>query len=182
MVIQLYCLEMVLRIPKSYFGILYFVHAWVTSLPAQSGIVVEKVSMVSWSQFAFCIINEIIHCSFAVTLGFFDDILIPPTALQHPSRFEEEAEPAWVWEYPLEDGAKHDLYMYIGEPIKFRVTGDIFEESSPIGPPNNDKPSSSSQSDIKTPYRIVVRFSFIFPTKRLWNRSIELRFKSTQFK
>lgn len=90
-----------------------------------------------------------------MTLGFFDDILIPPTALQHPSRFEE-AEQAWVWEYPLEEGATHDLYMDIGEPIKFRVSGDIFEESSPIGPPSNDKPSTSSQSDIKTPYRIVV--------------------------
>lgn len=97
---------------------------------------------------------------FAVTLGFFDDILIPPTALQHPSRFEE-AEQAWVWEYPLEEGGTHDLYMDIGEPIKFRVSGDVFEESSPIGPPSNDKPSTSSQSDIKTPYRIVVIFSLI---------------------
>lgn len=90
-----------------------------------------------------------------VTLGFFDDILIPPTALQHPSRFEE-AEQAWVWEYPLEEGATHDLYMDIGEPIKFRVSSDVFEESSPIGPPSSDKPSTSSQSDIKTPYRIMV--------------------------
>lgn len=91
----------------------------------------------------------------AVTLGFFDDILIPPTALQHPSRFEE-AEQAWVWEYPLEEGATHDLYMDIGEPIKFRVSGDVFEESSPIGPPSSDKSTSSSQIDIKTPYRIMV--------------------------
>lgn len=92
----------------------------------------------------------------SVTLGFFDDILIPPASLQHPSRFEE-AEQAWVWEYPLEDGGSHDLYMDIGEPIKFRVFGDIFEESSPIGPPNVDKPStSSSQPDTKTPYRILV--------------------------
>lgn len=99
-------------------------------------------------------------CAFLVTLGFFDDILIPPTALQHPSRFEE-AEQAWVWEYPLEDGSTHDLYMDIGESIKFRVTGDIFEESSPIGPPNTDnKPSTSGQSDIKTPYRILVGLTF----------------------
>ncbi|XP_055320137.1 DNA-directed RNA polymerase III subunit RPC8 [Sitodiplosis mosellana] len=89
-----------------------------------------------------------------VTLGFFDDVLIPPTALQHPSRFEE-AEQAWVWEYPVEDGSTHDLYMDIGETIKFRVSGDVFEESSPIGPPSSDKPSTSSQNDIKTPYRIL---------------------------
>lgn len=92
--------------------------------------------------------------AFPVTLGFFDDIVIPPTALQHPSRFEEP-EQAWVWEYPLEDGEKHDLFMDIGEPIKFRVSGDIFEESSPVGPPvGGDKPTNANET--KMPYRIVV--------------------------
>ncbi|XP_058465160.1 DNA-directed RNA polymerase III subunit RPC8 [Malaya genurostris] len=91
-----------------------------------------------------------------VTLGFFDDILVPPSALQHPSRFEE-AEQAWVWEYPLEDGKKHDLYMDIGENIKFRVSGEVFEESSPIGPPDQETPSTSTTTTDtnKTPYRIV---------------------------
>lgn len=46
--------------------------------------------------------------------------------------------------------------MDIGESIKFRVSGDIFEESSPIGPPNADKTSASNQSETKTPYRILV--------------------------
>ncbi|CAD7081260.1 unnamed protein product [Hermetia illucens] len=93
-----------------------------------------------------------------ITLGFFDDILIPPTALQHPSRFEE-AEQAWVWEYPLENGEGHDLFMDIGEPIKFRVSREIFEESSPIGPPDQAESASTSASqttaDVKTPYRII---------------------------
>lgn len=100
-------------------------------------------------------------------MGFFDDILIPPTALQHPSRFDE-TEQAWVWEYPLEDGGKHDLFMDIGEPIKFRISREIFEESSPIGPPKNDslKPGTSvattpsattgQNTESKTPYRIIV--------------------------
>ncbi|XP_055628764.1 DNA-directed RNA polymerase III subunit RPC8 [Toxorhynchites rutilus septentrionalis] len=96
------------------------------------------------------------HEGVHVTLGFFDDILIPPSALQHPSRFEE-AEQAWVWEYPLEDGKKHDLYMDIGENIKFRVSGELFEESSPIGPPDQEMPSTStvSKDTSKTPYRIT---------------------------
>uniref|UniRef100_A0A8D8MV81 DNA-directed RNA polymerase II subunit RPB7 n=1 Tax=Culex pipiens TaxID=7175 RepID=A0A8D8MV81_CULPI len=99
-----------------------------------------------------------------VTLGFFDDILIPPSALQHPSRFEE-AEQAWVWEYPLEDGKKHDLYMDIGESIKFRVSGEVFEESSPIGPPDQEVAGTGTTSSTstsattadanKTPYRIM---------------------------
>lgn len=91
-----------------------------------------------------------------VTLGFFDDILLPPTALQHPSRFEE-AEQAWVWEYhPSEESEKHDLYMDIGEPIKFRVSGEVFEESSPVGPPSNDKQLQTNVSEAKTPYKIIV--------------------------
>lgn len=95
-------------------------------------------------------------------MGFFDDILIPPTALQHPSRFEE-AEQAWVWEYPLDDGEKHDLYMDIGEPIKFRVSGEIFEESSPIGPPVSAEKAAAAaaaQTETKTPYRITVGITF----------------------
>uniref|UniRef100_A0A1L8DGS7 DNA-directed RNA polymerase III subunit RPC8 n=1 Tax=Nyssomyia neivai TaxID=330878 RepID=A0A1L8DGS7_9DIPT len=89
-----------------------------------------------------------------ITLGFFDDILIPPTVLQHPSRFEE-TEQAWVWEYPLEDGGKHDLFMDIGENIKFRVTGEIFEEASPVGGHafNDDKNALAATTD-KTPYKI----------------------------
>uniref|UniRef100_T1GDA6 DNA-directed RNA polymerase III subunit RPC8 n=1 Tax=Megaselia scalaris TaxID=36166 RepID=T1GDA6_MEGSC len=89
-----------------------------------------------------------------ITLGFFDDILIPPSSLQHPSRFEE-TEQAWVWEYPLADGEKHDLYMDIGEPIKFRVSGELFEESSPIGPPQKEGPSTSKQTEVKIPYKII---------------------------
>ncbi|BFF97320.1 DNA-directed RNA polymerase III subunit RPC8 [Drosophila madeirensis] len=99
-----------------------------------------------------------------VTLGFFDDILIPHAALQHPSRFDE-AEQAWVWEYPLEDGAKHDLFMDVGEPIKFRVSREIFEETSPVGPPKTDAQSTQGPStstaaataaqETKTPYKII---------------------------
>ncbi|ALC45048.1 CG7339 [Drosophila busckii] len=99
-----------------------------------------------------------------VTLGFFDDILIPHAALQHPSRFDE-AEQAWVWEYPLEDGGKHDLFMDVGEPIKFRVSREIFEETSPIGPPKTENASQNNSStsaaatataqDVKTPYKII---------------------------
>lgn len=83
---------------------------------------------------------------------------MPPASLQHPSRYEE-AEQAWVWEYPVDDGEKHDLYMDIGEIIKFRVTEEIFEDNSPVGPPTNDKQSAttapSTSIEIKTPYKIL---------------------------
>lgn len=88
-----------------------------------------------------------------VTLGFFDDIVIPPDALQHPSRFEE-AEQAWVWEYPLDDGGHHDLFMDTGNVIKFKVTREIFEESSPVGPPVLEDASTTQASEPKIPYRV----------------------------
>lgn len=49
---------------------------------------------------------------FVVTLGFFDDIQIPASCLQHPSKFDEE-EQVWIWEYENQ-GQKHNLYMDIG--------------------------------------------------------------------
>lgn len=34
--------------------------------------------------------------------------------------------------------------MDIGEPVKFRVTGETFEESSPVGPPANDAATAAA--------------------------------------
>jgi DNA-directed RNA polymerase III subunit RPC8 len=97
-----------------------------------------------------------------VTLGFFDDIFIPKDELQHPSRFEE-AEQAWVWEYPVEEGEqeKHDLYMDVGETIKFRIIDEEFVESEPTGPPESSESTSTSsnqttdQNSRPPPYKIV---------------------------
>lgn len=55
-----------------------------------------------------------ILCSISVTLGFFEDIIIPPHKLQHPSRFDQ-IDQVWVWEYKnVEDGQVHDLFMDAG--------------------------------------------------------------------
>lgn len=98
-----------------------------------------------------------------MTLGFFDDIFIPKDELQHPSRFEE-TEQAWVWEYQIEDSGdgvtKHDLFMDVGEPVKFRVIDEEFTESEPTGPPEEVTGSSSNQPQTtdhnsKPPYKIV---------------------------
>lgn len=85
--------------------------------------------------------------------------------LQHPSRFEE-AEQAWIWEYPLPDGQKHDLYMDVGEIIKIRVIDEEFVECEPNGPPSNEnQPSTSQQTteNSRPPYRIIVSLSQQFP-------------------
>ncbi|KAJ8251608.1 hypothetical protein GJAV_G00223170 [Gymnothorax javanicus] len=67
-----------------------------------------------------------------VSLGFFDDIIIPPESLQQPAKFDE-AEQVWVWEYETDEGA-HDLYMDQGEEIRFRVMDQVFLDTSPTGP------------------------------------------------
>lgn len=98
------------------------------------------------------IIGKIKSCSrdgVHVTLGFFDDILIPVNALQHPSRYDDTEE-AWVWEYPKEDGEKHDLFMDSGETIRFRITSEIFEESLPTGPPGTE-----CKTQVTAPYQII---------------------------
>ncbi|MED6257740.1 DNA-directed RNA polymerase III subunit RPC8 [Ataeniobius toweri] len=83
---------------------------------------------------------------FTVTMGFFDDILIPPESLQQPAKFDE-AEQVWLWEYETEEGA-HDLYMDQGEEIRFRVADEVFVDTSPTGPATAtpDTPAQPGQS------------------------------------
>lgn len=93
---------------------------------------------------------------FAVTLGFFDDILVPPNALQHPSKFNE-TEQAWVWEYDVGDGNKHDLFMDAGDPIRFRVTAETFTETCPAGP--SGMSDTTEPVGNKVPYKLTVSIS-----------------------
>lgn len=90
-----------------------------------------------------------------VSMGFFDDILIPADAMQHPSRFDDK-EQLWAWEYETDDG-KHDLFMDIGEEIRFRVVDETFVDTTPTGPDgtsveSTDVPDPESK---KSPYTIV---------------------------
>ncbi|XP_043295777.1 DNA-directed RNA polymerase III subunit RPC8 isoform X1 [Cervus elaphus] len=89
-----------------------------------------------------------------VSLGFFDDILIPPESLQQPAKFDE-AEQVWVWEYETEEGA-HDLYMDIGEEVRFRVVDESFVDTSPTGPSSAEAASSSEELPKKeAPYTLM---------------------------
>lgn len=78
-----------------------------------------------------------------VSMGFFDDILITPDGLQHPSRFDE-AEQLWVWQYESEDG-KHDMFMDLGEQIRFRVVGETFVDTTPAGPETAEAPETEER-------------------------------------
>lgn len=89
-----------------------------------------------------------------VTMGFFDDILIPAEYLQQKSKFDDE-EQLWVWEYVTEEGS-HDLFMDINEPIRFRIIDEDFVDLTPTGPAST---ASGEASEIpeqkKAPYSIL---------------------------
>ncbi|XP_009077345.1 PREDICTED: DNA-directed RNA polymerase III subunit RPC8 isoform X2 [Acanthisitta chloris] len=91
-----------------------------------------------------------------VSIGFFDDIVIPPESLQQPAKFDE-AEQVWVWEYETEEGA-HDLYMDIGEEIRFRVMDETFVDTSPTGPSSAEASTSNATEEVQkkeAPYTLV---------------------------
>ncbi len=66
-------------------------------------------------------------------------IIVGPESLQHPARFDA-TENVWVWEYPTEDedgAATHtDLFMDVGEPVRFRVAGETFTDTGPSSRPD----------------------------------------------
>lgn len=62
----------------------------------------------------------------------------------------------WVWEYETEEGA-HDLYMDIGEEVRFRVVDESFVDTSPTGPSSAEATSSSEELPKKAaPYTLMV--------------------------
>ena len=109
-----------------------------------------------------------------VSLGFFDDIIVPADNLQYPSRFCEKLQ-TWVWEVEV-DGEKHELPMEKGiksfcdwlpasypffcladSEIRFRVVGETFTDTSPSGPNSESSDSHLDATDNKqTPYLIMV--------------------------
>lgn len=82
--------------------------------------------------------------------------------------FSDEAEQVWLWEYETDEGA-HDLYMDQGEEIRFRVTDEVFVDTSPTGPATaaSDTAAQPGQSTAppkedggekkEAPYTLIVR-------------------------
>ena len=58
-----------------------------------------------------------------VSIGFFQDVIVPEHLLQEPSVFDE-SEQLWVWMYQNE----HKMFMELDEPIRFRVSAVRFPE------------------------------------------------------
>ncbi|KAI7896204.1 RNA polymerase III subunit Rpc25-domain-containing protein [Mucor mucedo] len=77
-----------------------------------------------------------------VSMGFFDDILIPGGALQPGSKFDP-AEQVWVWNY---EGEK--MFMDIEESIRFRVLREQFTDTTPTNHPISTSGRRQSVADI----------------------------------
>jgi len=76
--------------------------------------------------------------SVQISLGFFDDIIIPAANLQHPSKFCEKLQ-TWLWEVEVEDD-KHELPMEKGigtittrHQLKFNLKFCRFRDPIPSG-------------------------------------------------
>ena len=95
-----------------------------------------------------------------VTLGFFDDIVIPPGLMPEGCRWDA-GERVWVWSF---NG--NDMFIDPEEPIRIRVLSEIFTESAPtpkellmananqqnnLAPPPTPPPSQFTNP----PYRLV---------------------------
>lgn len=99
-----------------------------------------------------------------ITMGFFDDVLVPPSCLQANTLFDP-TEQVWAWHY--EDTK---MFIDVGETIRFRVSGEKFEEAPPLakealmaprtaGGEAVALPASNMEGDVGTkqfaPYRLV---------------------------
>ncbi|KAI9596241.1 DNA-directed RNA polymerase III subunit RPC8 [Syncephalis fuscata] len=69
-----------------------------------------------------------------VTLGFFDDILIPPELLQEGTEFDVN-EQLWVWRW---EG--NEMYMDLDEEIRFRVVAESFTDTNPTSAQRRYRP------------------------------------------
>lgn len=68
-----------------------------------------------------------------LSLGFFDDVIIPEHSLQDPSFFDD-SEKLWVWKF---DG--NDMYMELNDPVRFRVRSVRFNQKpTPLQLQNGD--------------------------------------------
>eukprot|EP00929_Paragymnodinium_shiwhaense_P122270 TRINITY_DN94908_c0_g1_i1.p1 TRINITY_DN94908_c0_g1~~TRINITY_DN94908_c0_g1_i1.p1 ORF type:complete len:222 (+),score=57.63 TRINITY_DN94908_c0_g1_i1:76-741(+) len=70
-----------------------------------------------------------------VSLGFFQDVLIPASNLQAPYVFDGASQ-TWAWQYRAQDtGEVINFFYERGEQIRFRVTAVEFPEAfGPKGP------------------------------------------------
>eukprot|EP00035_Acanthoeca_spectabilis_P040436 m.69901 g.69901 ORF g.69901 m.69901 type:complete len:198 (+) comp9988_c0_seq1:427-1020(+) len=81
-----------------------------------------------------------------VTMGFFEDIIVPPTEMQ-PDTYFDTKEQLWVWKY-----GDADLFMEIDEVIHFRVVRDVFNDITPGATVGSAAETSDVEKELLSPY------------------------------
>lgn len=89
-----------------------------------------------------------------ITLGFFDDILVPPRCMQAGTTFDP-TEQSWIWNYGEE--GENKLFIDVGELIRFRVLQEHFVETKDASIRRQSSLMDVSPSDGSgvSPYRII---------------------------
>ncbi|WFD08187.1 DNA-directed RNA polymerase III complex subunit Rpc25 [Malassezia vespertilionis] len=90
--------------------------------------------------------------SIRVTMGFFDDIYIPPHLLPYPAAFDYQ-EQAWFWLLdPASEAHKADpllsapderMYLDMGDTIRFAIESDSFVDVEPGPAAAEGKPTAT---------------------------------------
>jgi len=81
-----------------------------------------------------------------VSLGFFHDVLIPPSGLREPYVFDN-AHKLWAWQFrDQESRASENLWYRFGELVRLRVTSVAFPDT--MGPKGPSKTSTSAMQVI----------------------------------
>eukprot|EP00047_Mylnosiga_fluctuans_P014804 m.41308 g.41308 ORF g.41308 m.41308 type:complete len:221 (-) comp5662_c0_seq2:609-1271(-) len=86
-----------------------------------------------------------------VSMGFFDDIIIPPEHFKRDTRFDAK-EQVWVWQVQDADEAYLDLH----QEIRFRVAAETFVDITPHTVSPNGPAIAEDESTRQSPFTITV--------------------------
>mmetsp|Transcript_7834 Transcript_7834/g.8984 ORF Transcript_7834/g.8984 Transcript_7834/m.8984 type:complete len:223 (-) Transcript_7834:23-691(-) len=107
-----------------------------------------------------------------ITLGFFEDIILPADALPHPSQFNEK-EQLWSWDYNSTEDASEEgqddaadatedqgFFIHYDQSIRFRVTSIRFNTAA-----IDEKPLEGYQSNAPLSLLVSIKESGLGPTE-----------------
>lgn len=83
-----------------------------------------------------------------ITMGFFEDIVVPPAEMQPDTHFDQK-EQLWVWKY-----GDAELFMEIDEVVHFRVVRGDFYDITPGAALTGEV---ETEKELQSPFVLTVR-------------------------
>eukprot|EP00048_Salpingoeca_helianthica_P002609 m.58812 g.58812 ORF g.58812 m.58812 type:complete len:199 (-) comp12206_c0_seq1:37-633(-) len=85
-----------------------------------------------------------------VSMGFFDDIIIPPEHMKRDTRFDAK-DSVWFWQT-----GESEAFLDLQQEIRFRVVEDLFVDITPHeAPPSTVAVAAEEETRKRSPYTIV---------------------------